>query len=78
MSEITFRLPANDLELVEQVTDFIRDNEEYIELDLTLSKLARKYRFAGYTGALHYLMQEIRDLKQEIAQLRQPKKGWFF
>lgn len=78
MSEITFRLPANDLELVEQVTDFIRDNEEYVELDLTLSKLARKYRFAGYVGALHYLMQEVRDLKQEIAQLRQPKKGWFF
>ena len=79
MSEITFRLPANDIELVEQVTDFIRENEEYVELDYTLSRLARKYRFAGYAGAIHYLMQEIRDLKNEISQLRQkPKKSWFF
>lgn len=93
-SVITFKLPATDSELVNQVFDFI-DESDQDELNhgYMLLTLARKYRFAGYIGSIHYLYSEIASLRQEMEkmagamrylnkELEQVKLrtwwGWFF
>jgi hypothetical protein len=67
--KIRFDLPATDSELVQQVYDFIDTNDNVIISDILL-KLARKYRFAGYIGSIDYLSTCIRDLQDEILELR--------
>jgi hypothetical protein len=76
MSTITFDLPANDEDLVSQVEDFI---EEYdIEHSEMLLKMARKYRFAGYIGAISQLFKEVKKLQEEVDSLKKKQRwGWF-
>ena len=68
-SRITFDLPATDPELVDQVYDFIHDNPN-ADIAEMLLKIARKYRFAGYIGAIDYLFVEIDELKETVENLR--------
>jgi hypothetical protein len=68
-SRITFDLPATDPELVDQVFDFIHNNPN-ADIAETLLKIARKYRFAGYIGAIDYLFVEIEELKETVDDLR--------
>jgi NADH pyrophosphatase NudC (nudix superfamily) len=71
VSVIKFELPATDLELVNQVFDFI-DNSDPDELNhgQMLLKMARKYRFAGYIGSIHYLYAEIASLQEEMEKMK--------
>ena len=78
---ITFQLPANDAELVDQVYNHIEDSAEYDSAE-TLLSMSRKYRFAGYIGSFDYLFvkfyeltEEIKILKAEIEKLKKPKKS---
>jgi hypothetical protein len=73
---ITFKLPANDAELVEQVYDHIDNNGDFSSTEMLLD-MARKYRFAGYIGTIEYLFEEIRRLSKEIETLKNKKKGWW-
>ena len=70
-SVIKFDLPATDVELVNQVFDFIdkSDQEEFNHGQMLL-KMARKYRFAGYIGAIQYLFSEIASLNEEMKQMK--------
>ena len=71
VSIIKFELPATDSELVNQVFDFI-DNSDPNELNHghMLLKMARKYRFAGYIGSIHYLYAEIASLQEEMEKMK--------
>jgi len=73
-----FKTPAKDLDLVDQVVQHIRDDDDGIDIDSTLVFMPRKYRFAGYIGTLHYLMEEVRTLKEEVKELKKKKRGWFY
>ena len=73
-----FTLPANDLNLVDQFVQHVRDDDECIDIDSTLTFMPRKYRFAGYIGTLHYLMEEVRTLKEQVQELKKVKRGWFY
>jgi hypothetical protein len=76
MSTITFNLPANDEDLVDQVEDFV---EEYdVDHSEMLLKMARKYRFAGYIGTISHLFKEVNKLRAEVEALKKKQKwGWF-
>jgi hypothetical protein len=70
---ITFDLPASDFELVQQVFEFIDENQDVNRGDILL-RMARKYRFAGYIGTIEYLSAEIRELSDEIDTIRDELK----
>ena len=81
--KIRFDLPANDEELVEQVFDFLNENQG-INPSVVLTKLARKYRFAGYIGSIeflfawnHELEDEVRNLREKLEKREEPQKSWW-
>ena len=76
MSSITFDLPANDSELVDQVLEHLDDCT--VEPDEMLLHMARKYRFAGYIGSITCLFRRIESLQEEVDALRKKQRwGWF-
>jgi hypothetical protein len=82
METITFILPSNDVELVDQVYEHINQNSETVDVSHTLLAMAKKYRFAGYIGILDYLFIEIQNLKNELQktkdELKNKKRPWLF
>jgi len=85
--KIRFDLPANDNELVEQVFEFLNDNQG-INPSEVLVKLARKYRFAGYIGSIEFLFAWNVELENELDKMRDriealekreepPPKSWW-
>ena len=85
MSIITFTLPSNDYELVDQVYEHINENSESIDIADMLSAMAKKYRFAGYIGTIDYLFIELQGLKlelqntkDELEKLKNKKRSWFY
>ena len=85
MSVITFTLPSNDFELVDQVYEHVNENSESIDIADMLSSMAKKYRFAGYIGTIDYLFIELQGLKfelratkDELEKLKNKKKSWFY
>ena len=85
MSAITFTLPSNDSELVEQVYEHVNENSESIDIADMLLAMAKKYRFAGYIGTIDYLFIELQGLKlelqttkDELEKLKNKKRSWFY
>ena len=69
-SVIKFELPATDAELVNQVFDFIDNSDpDVLNHGTMLLNMARKYRFSGYIGAIHFLFAEIETLRKERVDL---------
>jgi len=84
-SAITFTLPSTDVELVDQVYEHINQKSESIDVSHTLLAMAKKYRFAGYIGAIDYLFNEIQNLKEELektkeelVRVKHKKRPWLF
>ena len=84
-SAITFTLPSDDSQLVEQVYNHIDSNSETINISTMLTEMAKKYRFAGYIGTLDYLFNEIQHLKEELEKTKEElqrvknkKRPWLF
>lgn len=84
-SAITFTLPSDDSQLVDQVYNHIDSNSETINISTMLIEMAKKYRFAGYIGTLDYLFIEIQNLKEELektkeelVRVKHKKRPWLF
>ena len=85
MESITFTTPSSDMELVDQVYEYINQNSESIDVSQILLAMAKKYRFAGYIGTLDYLFIEIQNLKDELQKtkdelkiVKNKKRPWLF
>ena len=81
---MNFQLPANDLDLVNQVYDHIDDSVDF-DPAVTLLSMSRKHRFAGYIGSIDFLFdkldsltEQVKDLNKELEKMKKAKKSsWF-
>ena len=75
---LKFELPGTDEDLVRQVVTFLEDgggdDENFPQVFI---RMARKYRFAGYIGAITYLNNEVQVLRDELDELKNRTVWWF-
>ena len=80
MGTIRLELPDNDKGLSYQMYDIINERNDEEPITEIITDLPRKYRFAGYIGAIQFLFDKLKEAQEEIEKLKKAankKKGWF-
>ena len=80
MGTIRLELPDNDYGLSYQMYTIIDQHPDNEQITGIITDLPRKYRFAGYIGAIQYLFDQLKEAQEEIEKLKKvanKKKGWF-